>query len=144
MFAEPLARTVDEDLVLDPGGLVLADVARLRREDDGRVALTREEHIGVAMDDDEAGHVGDRALEARGFRTADEHRVEVLLGHGLTDEPVAALDLLAAHHDRSKPFTSDQIARFSGVGTPRSSPKRERCSPSRWCRCSPAGCPRTP
>ena len=36
---EPLAGPVGEDLILDPRVAVLADVARLRREDDRRVAF---------------------------------------------------------------------------------------------------------
>jgi len=44
---------VGEDL-LDLRSAVLADVARLAREDDRRVALARNDDVRVAVDDDEA------------------------------------------------------------------------------------------
>ncbi len=115
---------VHEDLVLDPRGPVLPDVARLGGKDDRGVALPRQQNVGVTVHDHEARQVGDRALEAAVLGAAHEHRVQLLLCHRLPDEPVAAVDFLVTHHDCSNPFTSDQMARFNGVGTPCSSPKR--------------------
>ena len=122
--ADVLAGALREDLVLDPRRSVLADVAGLCREDDRRVSFTRQDHVGVAMDDHEAGHVRDGALEPGVLGAADDDGVELLLGHRLADGAVASFDLGRAHHDCSKPFTSDQIARFNGVGIPCSSPNR--------------------
>jgi len=103
---------------------VLPDVARLGGKDDRGVALSRQQDVGIAVHDHEARQVGDRALEAAVFGAAHEHRIQVLLRHRLPDELVAAVDFLVSHHDCSNPFTSDQIARFNGVGTPCSAPKR--------------------
>ena len=76
------------------------------------------------MDDHEARHVRHGSFEAGVLRAAHEDVVERLLVHRLAHEPVTALDLLAAHHDRSNPFTSAQIARFNGTGTSSSSANR--------------------
>ena len=78
------------------------------------------------MHDLEAGHVRHGPLEARVLGAGDDDGVEVVGGHGVADEPVAPVDLRARHrrHDASKPFTSAQIAAFSGVGTPCCSPNR--------------------
>ncbi len=119
-----LAGPLHEHLVLDPRGPVLPDVACLRGEDNRGVALARQQDVGITVDDHEARHVCDRPLEAAVLGAADEHRVQMLFRHRLPDEPVAAFDLLVAHHDCSNPFTSDQMARFNGVGTPCSAPKR--------------------
>ena len=118
--AQPLARRVREHLLLDPGRLVLADVARLRRKDDRRVALDRQEHVRVAVDDVEAGQVPHRPLEARVLAARRDHRLHALALGRLPDQPVPPLGL--PHHDRSTPFTSARIASFSGVGTPCSRP----------------------
>ena len=131
---EPVAGTVDELLLVDPGRAVLADVARLAREDDRRLAVDRKEHVGVAVHDHEAAEVRDRAFEARVLVAADDHRVEPVTRRRLAHEPVTAFDLVLGQsgvrrflqccHDCSTPFTSAQIAWFSGVGTPCSRPKR--------------------
>src|SRR5919198_74778 len=52
------------------------DVAGLAREDDCRLGLERQQHIGVAVDDLEAGEIRDRALEPGVLAAADERRVE--------------------------------------------------------------------
>ncbi len=121
--ADVFAGALGEDLILDPRRPVLPDVACLGREDDRRVTLARQQHVCVAVDDHKAGHVGHRTLEAGVLGAADDDGVQVLFRHRVADEPVAAVDLLTAHHDCSNPFTSDQIARLSGVGTPCSRPK---------------------
>ena len=82
---EPVAGLVDEHLVLDPRRAVLADVARLAREDDRRLALERQQHVGVAVHDHEARHVRDRALEAGVLVARDDHRVEAVARHRLAD-----------------------------------------------------------
>jgi hypothetical protein len=84
--------------------------------------------------DHEAAEVRDRALEPGVFVAADDHRIEAVARGRLADEPVAAVDLflrqagvgqaLYCCHESSTPFTSAQIAWFSGVGTPCSRPKR--------------------
>ena len=76
------------------------------------------------MDDQEAGDICDRTLEARVFASADERRVEAVALERAPDVRVAAPDLALGHcHDRSSPFTSASIAWFSGVGTPAARPK---------------------
>ena len=77
-----------EDL-LELGGCVLADVARLAREDDLRLAVRRQQDVGVAVDDLEAREVGDRALEAAVLAPGDDQRVELVLRHRRADVPVA-------------------------------------------------------
>src|SRR5207247_5124390 len=116
-----------EDLILDPGRAVLADVARLGGEHDRRLALPRQQHVGVSMDDDETGHVCHGALEARVLRAGDEDRVDAVLVHSRADEPVTALDFRRtsqSFHDSSTPRTSAQTALLSGVATPRHFPNR--------------------
>ena len=123
-IAEPLAGTVREDLILDPRRPVLADVACFGRKDDRRIALARQQHVRVAVHDHETRQVCHRALEPRVLGPTDDDRVDVVQVHRLADGGVSALDLGRAHHDRSNPLTSAQIARLCGVGTPCSSPKR--------------------
>ena len=132
LVREPVARAVDELLLVDPRRAVLADVARLGREDDRRVAVDRQQHVRVAVHDHEAAEIRDGALEARVLVAAHDHGVEAVARGRLADEPVAALDLVLRQavyvgsrhccHDSSTPFTSAQIASFSGVGTPCSRP----------------------
>ncbi len=101
-FCEPLAGPVREHLLLDPAPAVLAHVPRLRREHDRRFAFARQDDVGVAMDDDEAGHVGHGALEPRVLGAADDHRLDAVLVHRSPHRAVAPLDLRgangAAHH----------------------------------------------
>ena len=72
---------------------MLADVARLAREDDRRLALEREHHVGVAVDDREAGEVGDGALEARVLAARDERGVEPVARERLAHVREAPLDV---------------------------------------------------
>ncbi len=123
-LGEPATGMVDEDLVLDPGRPVLADVAGLAREHQRRFALEREEDVGVAVHDLESRQVRHRPLEAGVLGAGDDQGVQLVTGHRLPHARVAALDLAAAHHERSSPFTSAQTARLSGVATPCSSPAR--------------------
>src|SRR3954449_7301448 len=122
--AEPLAWALGEDLILDPRSSVHADVARLCREDDRRLAVTRQHDIGVTVHDGEAREVRHCSFEAGVLGAAHDDRVETMRVHRFAHRRVTALDLARAHHDRSNPLTSAQIARFCGVGTPCSSPKR--------------------
>ena len=85
-----LARPVVEDL-LELRRPVLADVARLGREDDLRLPVGGHDHVRVAMDDLEAGEVGDRALEAAVLAAGHDQRVQVVLRHRGADVPVPAL-----------------------------------------------------
>ena len=85
-----LARPVVEDL-LELRRPVLADVARLGREDDLRLAVGGHDDVGVAVDDLEAGEVGDRALEAAVLAAGHDQRVQVVLRHRGADVPVPAL-----------------------------------------------------
>ena len=134
LIGEPLAGAVDEHLLVDPRRAVLADVARLAREDDRRLAVDRQQHVGVAVHDHEAAEIRHRALEAGVLVAAHDHGVEAVArrrladraGSGARSRP-AADRCTSAHlccHDSSTPFTSAQIASFSGVGTPCSRPKR--------------------
>src|SRR5437667_9372354 len=120
-LCEPLAGVIGEDLLLDPALPVLADVARLRREDDRWLTLEREQDVRVTVDDEEAGEVADGALEAGVLAAGGDDRVELVLGHRLPDQLVPPLGL---YHDSSSPLTSAVIISFSGVGTPCSRPKR--------------------
>ena len=92
-IAQPVARPVDEDLFLDPARLVLADVARLRWEDDRRVAVLREQHVGVAVHDHEARHVRHGSLETGVFVAGHDHSVEIALDESAPDARIATLDL---------------------------------------------------
>ena len=92
MVGDVLAGTRVEDL-LERRRAVLADVARLGREDDERVAVGRQDHVGVAVHDLEPGHVGDGALEAAVLAAGDDQRVEAVLGHCGADVRVATLEL---------------------------------------------------
>jgi len=123
-IGEPLARTLGEDLVVDPRRRVLAHVARFGGEHDRRLALARKQDVGVAMNDHETRQVRHRALEPGVLGPAHDDRVEVVRVHCAAHGSVATLDLRTAHHDCSKPLTSAQIARLCGVATPCSSPKR--------------------
>ena len=96
--AEPLARPVDEDLLFDPGRAVLADIACLAGEDDRRLAVERQEDVGVAVDDHEAGQVRHGALEARVLVARHDRRVEPVAGERLPDPPVPPLDLRLIRH----------------------------------------------
>ena len=116
-----LARPIVEDL-LELGGAVLADVARLAREDDLRLPSRRHDHIGVAVDDLEAGEVRDRPLEARVLAPGDDQRVEIVLRHRGADILVPASQFCV--HAASIPLMRATTASLSGVGTPCSRPKR--------------------
>ena len=118
---EPLARTVGELLVGDLGVAVQTDVARLAREDDRRLSREGNEDVGVAVHDREPGDVGHSPFEARVLRAADERGVETVAGEGGLDVRAAPAQFV---HESSTPFTSAQIAWFSGVGTACSRPKR--------------------
>jgi hypothetical protein len=121
---KPVPGLLGEDLVIDPARPMLPDVTRFGREDDRRLSLAREQYVGVAVDDPEAGQIRDGAFEARVLGAADDQSVDAGRLHRAAHGAVAALDLLCAHHDRSNPFTSAQIARLSGVATSCCSPKR--------------------
>ena len=101
---------------------MLADVARLGREDDRRLALPRHEDVRVAMDDLEAREIGDGALEAGVLGAAHQRGVEPVALERLAHPRVAGAQLCV--HEASTPFTSAWIAALSGVGTPCSAPKR--------------------
>ena len=122
---DELAGAVVEDL-LELRRPVLADVARLGREDDVRLAVRRHDDVGVAVDDLEAGHVRHRALESGVLAAGDDQRVEVVLGHRGADVRMPPLQLGAQRstHEASSPLTSRVMASLSGVGTPSSRPKR--------------------
>ena len=87
---DELARPVVEDL-LELRRPVLADVARLGREDDLCIAVRRHDDIGVAMDDLEAGQIRHCALEPRVLAAGDDQRVEVVRGHRGADVRVSPL-----------------------------------------------------
>src|SRR5581483_8737649 len=118
---EPFPRPVDELLVGDRRVAVLADVARLAREHDRRLALERDEDVRVAVDDGEAADVRDRSLEARVLGAADDGRVQPVARQCRPDVRMPPAHFV---HDASTPFTSAQIAWLRGVGTPCSRPKR--------------------
>src|SRR5262249_59624974 len=113
---------VGEDLLLDLRVAVLADVARLGREHDRRLAVARHDHVRVAMDDLEAREVRDRSLEARVLGAAHERSVEPVALEGPANPRVTCGQFCV--HEASTPFTSDWIAALRGVGTSYSSPKR--------------------
>ena len=101
-LAQPLAWHFGPDVVADPGLGFVADPTRFGGKDDRQVALERQQDIGVAMDDQEAREVGDRALEARVLAAADERGVEAVALERRPDILVAPLDLALRHsHDRS-------------------------------------------
>ena len=134
-------RTVVEDL-LELRGSVFAHVPRLGREDDVRLSVRRQDDVRIAMDDLEAGHVGDGALEAAVLAAGDDQRVQIVLGHRGPNVAVASVQLGAQRcsHEASSALMSWVIASFSGVGTPSSRPKRPmppfRKSISVWRRAS--------
>src|SRR5205807_4336666 len=70
-IGKPLTGAVCEHLLLDPGRAVLADVAGLAREDDRRLALSRQQHVRIAVHDLEPREVSDGALEAGVLAPAD-------------------------------------------------------------------------
>jgi hypothetical protein len=115
------SRPLVEEL-LDPRGAVLADVARLAREGDERVAVRRHHDVGVAVHDLEPREVRDGALEPRVLAAGDDQRVELVLRHRAADVvvPVCQLCVQLA----STPLMSATMASLSGVGTPCSRPKR--------------------
>src|SRR5581483_6398991 len=119
---EPLAGPVGEDLLLDPGVAMLPDVARLRREDDRRLAVHGKKHVRVAVDDLEAGEVRHRALETRVLGAADERSVEVVPLESLTHPQMPRGQIYV--HDASNPLMSAWIMAWRGVATPHSPPKR--------------------
>jgi hypothetical protein len=121
----PRARRLNEDLLLDPRRRVLAHVPCLAREDDRGLALERQDDVGVAVHDHEAGEVRHRPLEARVLAAGDDGGVEPVPLERLANVPVAALDVRAhCCHDASSPLISAVTPSFSGVGTPCSRPKR--------------------
>src|SRR6266511_1112782 len=117
---KPLARLVGEDL-LERRLAVLANVARLGREDDRRLSLARQQDVRVAVHDREAAHVRHGPLEARVLGAADDDGVEAVARHRLPDVRMSPGQLV---HEASSPLTSAQTAWFAGVGTPWSPPKR--------------------
>ena len=98
LVGDPRAGLVHEHLILDPRRAVLADVGGLARKDDRRIALARQQHVRVAVHDHEARHVGDRAFEAGVLVAGDDHGVEAVARHRLTDQAVAAVDLVLRRH----------------------------------------------
>ncbi len=92
MRGDGCARVRVEPL-LEKRGAVLADVARLRREDDERVAVGWHDDVRVAVDDLEAGHVRHCALEARVLAAGDDEAVELSGSHRLPDVGVAPVEL---------------------------------------------------
>ena len=116
--------TVVEDL-LELGGSVLADVARLRWEDDERLAVRGDDDVRVAVDDLEAREVGHGPFEARVLAPRHDERVEVVRRHGGANVVVPPPELGAQLcHEASNALTSWVMASLSGVGTPSSRPKR--------------------
>ena len=92
MIGDVLARASVEDLI-EWRRAVLTDVPRLGREDDERVTIGRENHIGISMHDLESRHVADGTLEPAVFVAGDDERVEPVLPHRYTHVRVAPLEL---------------------------------------------------
>ena len=95
VVADPGPGMLGEDRVRDPAVGMVADPARLAGEDRDRVAVRRQQHVGVAVHDAKAREVADRALEAGVLAAADEQRVGIVLGHRGAGVGVAARDLVA-------------------------------------------------
>ena len=72
---------------------VLADVPRLGRKHDERIAVGGDHDVRVPVDDLEARHVGDGALEAAVLVAGDDQGVESLLAHRGPDVGVTAVQL---------------------------------------------------
>jgi hypothetical protein len=72
---------------------VLADVAGLDREHDRGVALERQQHVRVPVDDEEAGQVPDGALEAAVLAAETITASRPVARERLADVRVSALDL---------------------------------------------------
>ena len=104
---------------------MLAHVPGLGREDDERLAVGRDDDVGVAMDDLEPRQVRDGALEPGVLAARDDERVELVRRHRRADVGVAAIQLYSEVHEASTPLISAVTASLSGVGTPCSRPKRE-------------------
>ena len=83
---------VDEHL-LEHSGAMLADVARLAREDDQRVAVRGDDDIRVAVDDLEPGEVRHRPLEAGVLGARHDERVELSRSHRCPDVGETAFEL---------------------------------------------------
>ena len=92
VIGDVLARAGVEDL-LERCRAVLADVPRLRREDDERVPVGGQDDVGVPVHDLEPRHVRDGALEAAVLVAGDDQGVEPVLSHRCTDVCVASLEL---------------------------------------------------
>ena len=90
-LAQPAAGNLGPDFFLHERLLLVADPARLLREDQRRIALQRDENIHVAMNDLEARGVEDSAFEAGILVAADDERVDILFAHGGADVGVAAI-----------------------------------------------------
>jgi hypothetical protein len=110
--------------LLEAGGAVLPDVAGLRREDDPRVAVDRDDDVRVPVHDLEPREVCHGTLEPGVLAPGDDERVQVVLRQRGADVRVAALELRVQVHEASSPLTRAVTASFSGVATPSSRPKR--------------------
>ena len=74
---------------------VLADVPCLGGEDDERLTVGRDDHVGVPMDDLEPGHVRDGALEPAVLAARDDQDVEPVFCHCCTHVRVTSFELCA-------------------------------------------------
>ncbi len=79
--------------LLDERRCVLPDVARLRGEDDERIAVRRNDDVRVAVDDLEPREVRHRTLEARVLASRDDEPVELGSRHRVADVGVPPLEL---------------------------------------------------
>ena len=91
-FAQPPAGNVRPNLLLYERLLLVADPARLLREDQDRIALQRDQYVNVAVHDLEARGVEDRALESGVLVAANDKCIDTLFAHGGADVVVAALN----------------------------------------------------
>ena len=92
VIGDVLARAGVEDL-LERRRAVLADVPCLRRKDDERVAVGRQDDVRVPVHDLEPRHVRHGALEPAVLAAGDDQGVEPVLSHCCTDVGVASLEL---------------------------------------------------
>ena len=92
--AEPLAGDVGPDVVFDPGLLLVADPAGFAWKDERGIAVEREQHVNVAMDDFESGGVQDGAFETGVLVSADDKGVEIFRSHAGADVFITAVDFV--------------------------------------------------
>src|SRR5262249_7174137 len=109
-IAQPFAGDVGPDLIVHPGLFLVADPAGFAREHKCGLAVHRNQHVYITVNDFETGGVEDCAFESSVLVAADNEGVEVLLLHSRANVFVAAIDFFLTWQSALYPCTPHNSA----------------------------------